>query len=481
MKRMIFTCMGLFTATMLLAQSPAAIKYQAVARDATGAILANRNVGFRFSILAGGATGTAVFRETHSAQTNEFGLVILEIGNGTNILGNISSIDWGAGAHYLKIELDPNGGSSYSLMGTSQLLSVPYALRARIAETGDNWGGQFVITDATLAGNGTSVTPLKIADNGINSVKIQDGSIVTADLANSAVTGAKIAQGGATSGQALKWNGTAWAAGNDLTGITAPGGSGGHVQFNQSGNLGGDAAFFWDNTGKKLGIGTAAPAYPVHVLGTGSRSVYSETTNLGGIAVYGLASHISGENFGVIGVSGSSHGHGVVGQVTAAAGLNYGIKGLVASPDGFSGYFSGGKFYISGNTGIGTTTPGALLDVAGNAKVSGTLTVTEVQKTATGTANLIPIAYGTVSTTGAILSGTGNFSVTYDSTDKRYEITIDGHSYSYSQYAVSVTHIGSGSIGFPSITSSGGIMYVTFYMADGTKKASYFSFMVFKP
>ena len=57
---------------------------------------------------------------------------------------------------------------------------------------------------------------------------------------------------------------------------------------------------------------------------------------------------------------------------------------------------------------------------------------------ATGTANLIPIAYGTVSSSEGILSGSGNFSVSYDSTNKNYEITIDGHSFSYSQYTVSV-------------------------------------------
>lgn len=135
MKKLILVCMGLFAAAVLLAQSPAVFNYQAVVRDVSGAVKANRNVNFRINILQGSASGTSVFGETHSAKTNEFGLVNLEIGNGNNLLGNLANIDWGSGPYFLKVELDPGDGI-YILMGTTQLLSVPYALHAGSAANG---------------------------------------------------------------------------------------------------------------------------------------------------------------------------------------------------------------------------------------------------------------------------------------------------------------------------------------------------------
>ncbi|MCX6224381.1 MAG: PKD domain-containing protein [Bacteroidia bacterium] len=141
MKKVILFCVGLFMATMLLAQSPAAFNYQAIVRDASGTIKPNQSVSFRISVLQGSMTGTVVFLETHSTVTNEFGLVNLEIGNGHNISGSIASINWGADTHYLKVELDPTGGNSYILMGTTRLLSVPYALYA--GSVGNGFSGNY--------------------------------------------------------------------------------------------------------------------------------------------------------------------------------------------------------------------------------------------------------------------------------------------------------------------------------------------------
>jgi hypothetical protein len=271
----IFTIIIVFLGLNLCAQTPQAIKYQAVARDGAGNVLANKAVSFRISILQTSASGSVKYSETHSKTTNTFGLVDLKIGHGTLISGSFAGINWGSDIHFVKVEMDPNGGTSYQLMGTSQLLSVPYALYAKevqnkddadadpanelqkISISGtvltldksggsvtlpssggdDNWGTQTVIIDATLSGNGTTSTPLKIADNGVNSSKITDGSIATADIANSAitsdkinagaVTGAKIAQANATTGQALKWNGTTWAPAADETGTSNPTGPAG--------------------------------------------------------------------------------------------------------------------------------------------------------------------------------------------------------------------------------------------------------------
>jgi hypothetical protein len=139
MKKFTLTLLTFVSVIMLFAQSPQAFKYQAVARDNTGNILNNQLVSFRISVLQGSATGTSVFSETHQAVTDDFGLTNLEIGNGTLVSGNFTTINWAVDSYFLKVELDATGGSSYQLMGASQLLSVPYALFAEnIANPEDN-------------------------------------------------------------------------------------------------------------------------------------------------------------------------------------------------------------------------------------------------------------------------------------------------------------------------------------------------------
>jgi hypothetical protein len=84
------------------------------------------------SILQGSVSGSSVYTETHSPTTNSSGLISLEIGGGMNTTGNFSSIDWSNGPYYLKREVDPVGGTNYTIIGTSQFLSVPYAMYATI-------------------------------------------------------------------------------------------------------------------------------------------------------------------------------------------------------------------------------------------------------------------------------------------------------------------------------------------------------------
>ena len=112
------------------AQSPQAINYQAVARDNSGNPLTNRNIGVRVGILSGSSTGTSVYSETHSVTTNQFGLFNIEIGRGVVQNGVFAQINWGSNTHFAKIDIDQNGGTNYQFVGTSQMLSVPYALYA---------------------------------------------------------------------------------------------------------------------------------------------------------------------------------------------------------------------------------------------------------------------------------------------------------------------------------------------------------------
>ena len=133
MKKLIFTVLMWAAIVNLYSQAPESFKYQAIARDASGLVLANKNVSFQISILQGAATGTVVYRERHFPTTNNFGLVNLNIGTGTIITGDFSQIDWSTGNYYIQTEMDPNGGTNFTLIGTTQLLSVPYALYAEKA------------------------------------------------------------------------------------------------------------------------------------------------------------------------------------------------------------------------------------------------------------------------------------------------------------------------------------------------------------
>ena len=114
----------------LVSQAPNMMSYQAVIWDATGNLVAEKMVSIKISILQGSVTGTSVFSETHRIQTNVNGLVSLMIGGGTNATGKIADINWGAGSYFLKTETDPTGGGNYNIVGTTQLISVPYAMHS---------------------------------------------------------------------------------------------------------------------------------------------------------------------------------------------------------------------------------------------------------------------------------------------------------------------------------------------------------------
>ncbi|MDA0196386.1 MAG: hypothetical protein O2887_17065 [Bacteroidetes bacterium] len=114
----------------LLAQAPQQFSYQVVVRDAGGNLLPGTTVGMKISILQGSATGTVVYAETHSTTTGAGGLASLAVGSGTVVSGTFATIDWPNGPYFIKTEIDPAGGTSYTVTSTSQLASVPYALYA---------------------------------------------------------------------------------------------------------------------------------------------------------------------------------------------------------------------------------------------------------------------------------------------------------------------------------------------------------------
>lgn len=128
-----FTLFG-FLAGTSIAQSPNSINYQGVARDASGTPVANQAIGLEITIRSGSATGTVEYQETHAVTTSDLGLFTLMIGTGTTVSGTFASIDWANNSHFVEVGMDPTGGTSYTAVGTSELVSVPYALHATTVE-----------------------------------------------------------------------------------------------------------------------------------------------------------------------------------------------------------------------------------------------------------------------------------------------------------------------------------------------------------
>ena len=255
---------SLFIGSLAFAQAPEKMSYQAVVRNTTNNLVTNQAVGMKISILQGTATGTAVYVETQTPTSNANGLVSLEIGGGSVVSGNMATINWANGPYFIKTETDPTGGTNYTITGTSQLLSTPYALYAKTSGSSTPGPAGTNGVDGKTVLNGTSNPTAAIGANGdffINTssntlfgpkaagawptgvslvgpagsnatvtgsapiavnagvVSLSDSGVTSAKLADASVTMAKINQATATSGQVIKWNGTAWApaADNDNT------------------------------------------------------------------------------------------------------------------------------------------------------------------------------------------------------------------------------------------------------------------------
>ena len=133
MRRIFTLLLALMLSACLYSQAPKKMSYQAVVRSSSNQLITNKQVGVRISILKGSVTGNEVYSETQTTTTNSNGLVTLEFGG-----FGLGTIDWSNDTYFVKIETDPAGGTNYTITGTSQLLSVPFALYSEVAKTVEN-------------------------------------------------------------------------------------------------------------------------------------------------------------------------------------------------------------------------------------------------------------------------------------------------------------------------------------------------------
>ena len=186
MKKTLLNIFLILLTGSVMAQAPQSFNYQGVARNVSGAPLTGATLGLRLTVHDGSSTGTVVYQETQVAATNGFGLYNVQIGSGSVVTGTFNTINWGSGSKYLQVEMDPSGGTSYTSLGSTQLVSVPYAVYANSAGTANT-----ATSAGTLTGTVTMGGDVTGTNAAANVVKLQ-GNAVSATAP--------------ATGQVLEWN-----------------------------------------------------------------------------------------------------------------------------------------------------------------------------------------------------------------------------------------------------------------------------------
>ena len=199
-KAVILTILFCIFSSIGYAQPPQGIPYQAIARNSAGNIIVSQPIRVRFSIHDSIAAGSIVYRETFTPTTNPLGLFNVNVGMGTVVSGTFSAINWGHNSKFMQVEMDPTGGTSYVDMGTTQMMSVPYALYAGNLPAGNSdgdiltWNGsiwsssrnpfnEFLIGEFRRSAsiNGTASVALGWNHRKINTVASSQGTAITLD------------------------------------------------------------------------------------------------------------------------------------------------------------------------------------------------------------------------------------------------------------------------------------------------------------
>lgn len=349
-----------FLPQQVSAQSPNKMSYQAVIRNASSALVTNQTVGMQVSILQGSASGPAVYVETQTPTSNANALVSMEIGSGTVVSGNFSTIDWANGPYFIKTETDPTGGTTYSITGTSEAMSVPYAFYAKTAETVvnnddadpdplneielPNGGSNTQVLSTDGAGNYSWVNNADADADSSNEIELPVGGsnaqVLSTDGAGSYSWVDQTAlnvPNGTAAGQTARWNGSAWVVDGTLY-----------------------------NDGNNIGIGTTSPQGSLHVNGAngGASWTYFQGNATGAInpsSSINSGLMLAWNTSGSAGESEIIFGNGLGGDPKLHFGTWNGItkSHLITVED-------------NGDVGIGTTNPHALLQLGntiGNRKI----------------------------------------------------------------------------------------------------------------
>ncbi|MBU0486562.1 MAG: hypothetical protein KKA07_15690 [Bacteroidetes bacterium] len=248
--------MLLLTFPVLAQVQPQSFNYQAVIRDQSGTLLVDQQVSIRISILEGSSSGTQVYQETHSLQTNMYGIVNLQVGRGTPVSGDFDTISWATASHFISVEADLTGGSTYIFMGTSELLAVPYALYSL---NGGPTGPTGIAGPTGLSGSDGVTGPAGI--DGVTGPAGIDGATGPAGVSgNDGATGPS----GATGDDGLPGvTGATGPTGTSATG-SIPGATGQTLRHN---GTDWEASSKLYNTGNNIGIGTTSPSGKLEVQG----------------------------------------------------------------------------------------------------------------------------------------------------------------------------------------------------------------------
>ena len=364
-KALLLLCVSLLLNFTLKAQAPQGFNYQAVARNTTGIAITNQNIGLEISLRQGSATGTIVYTETFNTTSNNIGLINVVVGTGTVTAGTFNTINWASGVYFIETSMDVTGGTSYALMGTQQLMSVPYALYALSS------GGTVGATGAT-------------GNNGTNGVDGATGATGTAGTnGNNGTNGIDGATGATGTAGTNGNNGT-----NGIDGATGATGTAG-----TNGNNGTN------------GIDGA----------TGATGTAGTNGNNGTNGIDGATGAT-----GTAGTNGNNGTNGIDGA-TGATGNNgtNGLAGATGATGATINYTSGTGIDITGTT-ITNTSPDQTVSISGTGgtSVTGTYPTFTISS---ATPNIIIAGTVDGGFSPLIISGTG-FTVSHVSTG-RYHIT----------------------------------------------------------
>lgn len=344
MKKLILLA-GLLFSTMVFSQAPEQMSYQTVIRNTSGQLIQNQNVAVKVSILKDSPSGTVVYSERLTGTTNANGLLSTAIGSGTVISGTFSTINWASGNYYLKTETDPDGGTSYTISGTSQLLSVPYAMYAKTAGSGSGFSLPYSGTlnnssplfSLTNTGSGKGVlsnTGSGFAVHGITTEMTSAGIVGDNNGGGEAIVGRNTSDiAGAVVGRN---NGGGYGVKGFIAGNTSGTAIGVLGQIGNSGSTGRAGRF------ENINATNLSNTFEVETNGNGNipdnkqgnaSSFLVNNTNSVAAAVRGEVKTIFG-NFGAAGIFGVSSGTGGYGGLFHSSNPEGNGAALVAVTDG---------------------------------------------------------------------------------------------------------------------------------------------------